>query len=747
MTKGILTTITLLFTAILLVAQQPDISEKTLVVWTKPYNVTQQGGSALTIDDGASHFDGIVFGEIEQGKWMAGSNNFARTNKQQGYSSEKDGETVKISIVYTKEEVILYRNDKILTQYPISQLQNFPSNSAIILFGLRHIDAGDKQNSYQGEIFEARIYDKALNATEIKNLNRKTVFKDNLWAHWDFSKGIQEQTGKFNSYELLKGASIAAGKLILEGKGATFIAKSSSEIAAWTSEKPVPKEVIMNTRTFREKLLNDPYRPAFHFTVPEDNGYPGDPNGAFYYKGRYHLMYLYNRENSGFSWGHVSSADLVHWRHHPDAIGPGNGDEGCFSGGAFVDDDGSAYLSYWMLWDAKGIGLAKSEDENFDNWSKLAANPVIQSTEWGVTQMKDEKGKDFYVGSADPSNIWKEDGKYYMLAGNLLVLNKLGRNESSPEDEKGDRLYLFSSDNLKDWTFEHRFYESDRKWTKPSEDNMCPSFFPLPLSPNGGELSDKHLLLFISHNLGCQYYIGSYNDHKFSPEEHGRMTWVDNSYFAPEALVDDKGRQIMWSWIFDDRPAEIRTASGWTGTYGLPRSLWLGEDGTLRMAPVEELKMLRMNEKSGMTIKLNPSKEMDYSDLSSELMELEIEAKIVKGDKFVVKLGVDSENSEETIITYDDEAKTLQFDTRRSSIAFGKKVIETAPFDLKDGETLKLRIFVDKSIIEVFANDRQAIGRRVYPTKRGTGISISSEKGNAEILTIKSWEMSPSNPY
>jgi beta-fructofuranosidase len=84
--------------------------------------------------------------------------------------------------------------------------------------------------------------------------------------------------------------------------------------------KPIPKEVIKATREFRERLLADPFRPAYHFSFPEDNGMPGDPNGAFYHNGRYHLMFLYNSTGKGFVWGHASSADLLHWRPHPDAI-------------------------------------------------------------------------------------------------------------------------------------------------------------------------------------------------------------------------------------------------------------------------------------------------------------------------------------------------------------------------------------------------------------------------------------------
>ncbi len=522
----------------------------------------------------------------------------------------------------------------------------------------------------------------------------------------------------------------------------------------------IPKEVVKSTRDYRERLLADLYRPAYHFCVPEDNGYPGDPNGAFYYNGQYHLMYLYERTGAGFSWGHVSSKDLLHWRHHPDALLPGNGDEGVFSGGAFVDDNGSAVLSYWMLWGAKGIGLAKNRDHNFDQWEKVGNNPIIKSTDWGITETKDKAGKNLYYGSADPSNIWKKDGKYYILTGNLLVLRKYGSrgkglpaNRDEPElpkdsiDYQGDWLDLFVSEDLENWDYMHRFYVSDRKWTSKTEDNMCPSFLPLPREPGGGKASGKHLMLFISHNMGCQYYIGEYKSDKFLPEVHGRMTWNDKSYFAPEALVDDKGRQIMWTWIFDDRPDELKGYNGWTGTYGLPRALWLGEDGTLRMMPVKELEALRMNQKVLSDVKVNAGEEVKLNELGNELMELEITVQPNDSDQFGVKVCMSDDGREETVIYYDRKEKKLKVDTRKSGLEFGKKIIEEAPLELIKGEPLVLRIFVDKSIIEVYANNRQAIARRVYPTLGGTGVSVFSNGGIAEIKSIKKWEIMPSNPY
>jgi beta-fructofuranosidase len=375
--------------------------------------------------------------------------------------------------------------------------------------------------------------------------------------------------------------------------------------------------------------------------------------------------------------------------------------------------------------------------------------------------MKNSSGKEFHVGSADPSNIWKKDGKYYMLTGNLLVLRKYGSRgdglpandnnaEALPDDSlnyQGDRLYLFSSADMKQWTYEHEFYNADRKWTNKNEDNMCPSFHPLPSSPDGGKASGKHLLLFISHNMGAQYYVGSYRDDHFYPDNHGRMSWKDNAYFAPEALVDGKGRQIMWSWIFDDRPDSVVNYSGWTGMYGLPRTLWVGDDGTLRMRPIKELEALRIKKTVVSGIAVAAGSEVKLNKLSSELMELEVTFQPNASKQYGIKVGMSDDGREETVIYYDDVEKKIKFDTQKSGLSFGRKIIEEAPFELKKGEPLVLRVFIDKSIIEVFANDRQAIGRMVYPTLGGRGVSVFSNGGEAKLKNIDAWELSPSNPY
>ena len=107
-------------------------------------------------------------------------------------------------------------------------------------------------------------------------------------------------------------------------------------------------ELIKHSRELRSRLLADPYRPGYHITTPEGVCGPFDPNGALFWKGLYHLMYIVQTEK-GHCWAHISSKDLVHWRHHPLALEPGEGDDGIFSGGASLDKGGVPTITYWGL--------------------------------------------------------------------------------------------------------------------------------------------------------------------------------------------------------------------------------------------------------------------------------------------------------------------------------------------------------------------------------------------------------------
>jgi len=58
-------------------------------------------------------------------------------------------------------------------------------------------------------------------------------------------------------------------------------------------EEVTMDELIKNSRELRAKFLADPYRPGYHFVVPEGLAMPFDPNGCVYWQGKYHLCYIY----------------------------------------------------------------------------------------------------------------------------------------------------------------------------------------------------------------------------------------------------------------------------------------------------------------------------------------------------------------------------------------------------------------------------------------------------------------------
>jgi beta-fructofuranosidase len=230
------------------------------------------------------------------------------------------------------------------------------------------------------------------------------------------------------------------------------------------------EEMMRDTRALREKLLRDPYRPAYHFVTLEGRCSPFDINAAIFWKGRYHIFYIFQNEK-GHCWGHASSIDLVHWRHHPTALEPGEGDRGIFSGGAFIDKNGVPTITYWGL--DRGVCIATSTDDELNEWTKSPHNPAIRETHHGyaVIDSNSSETDKLVYGVADPTAIWIHEGRYYMLTGNLLVLREFGRKQNQPE-HLGDQAYLFVSDDLVEWKYLHPFYKSDRKWTRDDEDNV-----------------------------------------------------------------------------------------------------------------------------------------------------------------------------------------------------------------------------------------------------------------------------------
>jgi sucrose-6-phosphate hydrolase SacC (GH32 family) len=499
-------------------------------------------------------------------------------------------------------------------------------------------------------------------------------------------------------------------------------------------------KLIVSARELREKLQQDPHRPMYHLMGPEDYNCAFDPHGLIFWKGRYHIFYPFFPGGINY-WGHVSSTDLVHWHCHKTAIkiNPGDPERHAFAGGAMVNRNGVPTLIYNGL--EAGACVATSTDDDLTNWTKSPANPVIPipkegSPEFGKYTMWDVCG-------------WVDGDFHYCLSGG-----------NTKED--GDVAWVFRSPDLVHWEFLHKFYKSDRKWTGPEEDCSCPDFFPI---------GKKHMLMFISHARGCQYYIGRYENETFYPEQHGRMNWPGGSFFAQESLVDDKGRRILWAWVPDQRTRQRTLLSGWSGIYSLPRVLSLAKDDSLLIDPPDELSVLRYDHCRHETVTIAADSELALKDVSGNSLELSIEVDMANAKQFGVKVCCSPDGQEQTSIVCDPAAKALTVDTTRTTLS--KEVVQpfpntylafyadnpitdgrqdvrvqVAPFELKKGETLKLRIFLDRSILEVFANSRQCVTQRIYPDRADSlGVALFSRGGSATVKRLDAWKMNPSNPW
>jgi beta-fructofuranosidase len=181
----------------------------------------------------------------------------------------------------------------------------------------------------------------------------------------------------------------------------------------------------------------------------------------------------------------------------------------------------------------------------------------------------------------------------------------------------------------------------------------------------------------------------------------------------------------------------------------LPRVLSLAEDGTLRMNPPVEIERLRYNGKKQTNLAVSADTDLALEGIAGQGLELDLSMTASQASQFGVKVCCSPGGEEQTLVYYDAVEKKLKVDTRKSSLRAGwTSGIEAGPFELRTEEPLELRVFVDKSVVEVFAGDRQAVMRRIYPSRRdSTGTALFSVGGPARVATLEGWDMMPSNPY
>ena len=395
----------------------------------------------------------------------------------------------------------------------------------------------------------------------------------------------------------------------------------------------------------------------------------------------------------------------------------------------------------------EGICLATSDDDMLLKWTKHPGNPVIPEPVEGDA--------DFGRYTLGDPCAWVEGETYYAAV-----------NRADPKGQ-GDGAYLFKSTDLDRWEFVDLFYESDRKWTEADEDCAVPDVY---------RLGDKWMLLFCSHLKATQYYLGQIVKERFVPQRHGMMSWGAGNLGGPRTLLDGRGRRIFSDWIGEVRDPQVQRRYGWAGVMTLPRVLSLAADGTLRIEPIEELEVLRVNEWVIGDVELDADSEVTLEEIAGDSLELAMEFEPQGAQAFGVKVRCSPEGQEQTVIacapapgaargngtpadmtpaagelrvelgqsTLDD---TVRYPLYRGKSDAQRDVdAQVAPFELGDGERLNLRVFVDRSVVEVYANGRQCVTQRIYPTRDDSvGVRLFARGGKATARSVRGWEMAPTH--
>jgi len=473
-------------------------------------------------------------------------------------------------------------------------------------------------------------------------------------------------------------------------------------------------------------VIIDNDRPIYHHLPNE--GLLWDPAAAIFWEGRYHVFYLHSSwENAGpprradgyiyKAWAHISSADLINWESHSDALQRGQ------TGNLFLFN-GTPTIIYPHPDRTGDSAVAINPERNLENWEQFSVNPVRKADP--------KTGQDV--------TAWQEGQWCYALTLTRDLING------------GDTQHLYRSEDLQSWEHMHQFYTSERRWTHEDDDCACPDFF---------QMGDRWMLLHFCHRTtakgrygrraGSRYYLGRYENNRFYPESFDRINWPNGNIHAPRSMLDDQGRRLLFTNLSEGRTESASEKSGWSGVLGLPVIMTLAPEGdSILYEPVPELQALRTDPWEKQALTIEPNTEV-LLPVGGDCMELNLEFEPKEATEFGVKVRCAPDGSEETRISFINEPRKIRIDYSKSSLRddldssmFGG--IQEASLKLAKGENIKLRIFLDRSVLEVFANNQRYLAQRIYPSQKDSlGIKLFTRGGSALCTSAKTWTMKATN--
>lgn len=429
---------------------------------------------------------------------------------------------------------------------------------------------------------------------------------------------------------------------------------------------------IKATNVFDSKN-REKFRSIYHHTPVY--GWMNDPNGMFYKDGVWHLYYQYNPYGSqweNMTWAHSTSTDLIHWKNHgeviqPDALGT------IFSGSSVVDKENTAGFGkdavvafYTSAGAAQTQSIAYSTD-NGETFKKYVNNPILTSD---VPDFR------------DPNVFWNEDVKQW----NLILA-------------AGQQMNIYSSKNLKDWKYESSFGEGYGNHEGVWE---CPDLL---------KMGDKWVLICNINPGGpfggsaTQYFVGSFDGHKFTCESKPEVTkWMDygKDHYATVSFSNaPDGRIVVLPWMSNWQYANQVPTQQFRSANGLPRDLGLysynGED-YVSVKPSPEVFAAFEKKPSG---RLQSAAYIEVTNIKSN-------ASIV----------LSNDKGERVTMVYDGKNATFSMDRTESGVTDFHSDFKAKTVAPTNGVIKSMQIFIDRCSIEAFDTEgKVAMTNLVFPSK------------------------------
>ena len=439
------------------------------------------------------------------------------------------------------------------------------------------------------------------------------------------------------------------------------------------------------------------YRPVYHHTPAY--GWMNDPNGMFYKDGVWNLYFQHNPYGSqweNMTWGHSTSTDLVHWKYEGDAV-ESDALGTVFSGSAVVDKDNTAGFgkgAVIALYTSAGENQTQSMAYSTDNgktFTKYEGNPIITSN---VPDFR------------DPHMFWNEDIKKW----NMILA-------------AGQHMEIYTSDNLKDWKLESSF---GAEYGNHGGVWECPDLMKLKVR---GTDKEKWMLICNINPGGpfggsaTQYFVGDFDGHKFTCDSKPEVTkWMDygKDHYATVTFDNaPEGRHVAIAWMSNWQYANQVPTLQYRSGNSIPRDLGLFEykgETYCSVVPSPEMTAAR-SKKAGK--KLTASCEMVVN---------------LKGNATIT---LSNDKGEKVVMNYDAKAETFSMDrTKSGKMDFSSDFAATTKAPTY-GKISQLRIFIDKSSIEVLdAEGKMAMTNLVFPTKPYNKVTIQG-KGKYQVYNIK----------